>query len=341
MVAKTEFESWFESIYPIKINNFKKVSTGILIEGSSKKGAEEFLFRPSELSSERLIFVHNLVLHLQEKGFQNAEGYIETEDGLPFSQADGKNYILTPRHSQSGFSFESREDLSEATGLMAKMHLAGEGFTAENAAMKMEKYQLPYTVKSTLGDTPETFRKRCNELKRFRKAAARSVAAFDCAYLEIAEKYCALAEDLVAQLDASPYQEMVSDARKKGCLCHRDFTGHNTVKCTPIPLVINFEDAAIELPIYDVANLLRRRLRKCGWLPEEAYFILNEYGKIRSLSQDEIYVLKILLQFPQKLWRVVNKYYNSKRNRYEKTALSKLEEILQEQEPLFKLVQKL
>lgn len=334
MVANTETESWLESVYPIKIKETKKVSAGILIDS-------KYILKATDLSSERLLFVHNALMHLQENGFTNGEGYIETAEGLPFTQIDGKNYILTTYHQEPGFSFESREDLGAATELMAKMHLAGKNFTPKKAMAMLEKYQRSYTVKCTLGDTAETFRKRCNELKKFKKVAARSVAAFDRAYMEVAEEYCRLAEELVAQLDASPYGKMVAEAQKNGCLCHRDFTGHNTVKCSPQPLVINFEEAAIELPVYDIANLLRRRLRKCSWSPEEAHFILNEYGKMRPLSQDEIQVLKILLQFPQKLWRIVNKYYNSKKSRYEKTALSKLDEILQEREPLAKLVKEL
>ena len=95
---------------------------------------------------------------------------------------------------------------------------------------------------------------------------------------------------------------------------------------------------AIELPVYDVANLLRRRLRKGNWSHDEAFFVLEEYNKHRVLSKDEICVLKILLQFPQKLWRIVNKYYNSKRGRYEKTGLTKLAEIAQEREPLAEFV---
>lgn len=341
MGANTEIESWLESVYPIKINDTKKVSAGILIEASTEKGHGEFLLKASELSSERLLFVHNLVRHLQEKEFRNAEGYIETHEGLPFTQADGKNYILTVRHAEPGLSFDYRDELATATALMAKMHLAGRDFTPEFATQKMEKYQRPFTIKCALGDTTEIFRKRCSELKRFKKSAARSVGAFDCAYLKVADDYCTLADELVKELEISPYDKMVAVAKKNGCICHRDFTGHNTVKCTPYPLIVNFEEAAIELPVYDVANLLRRRLRKCSWSADEAHFILNEYGKIRPLSADEIQVLKILLQFPQKLWRVVNKYYNSKRNRYEKTALSKLEEILQEREPLANLVKQL
>jgi spore coat protein I len=61
---------------------------------------------------------------------------------------------------------------------------------------------------------------------------------------------------------------------------------------------------------------------------------VEEYDKVNTVTDDEKEILKLLLQFPQKLWRIVNKYFNSRRSWCEKNCLAKLQEVKSEKEPL-------
>ena len=334
-------QSWLEETYPINVTDIKKGAPGWLILARRDGRGQSYCLQSTELSAERLLFIQTGILHLNENGFLHAEPFTKTKEGLPYGKTDTETFILRPYYPEPGFSFDDREEFRCAIGLLARMHLAGKGFTESLARKRLEAYQLPYTVKCSLGDAPETFSRRLAELKRFQKIAAKGKSDFDYQYARMADNYCRLGETLLDQLNRSAYQALVADGRREGCLCHRDFTGHNTVNRKPLPLITNFQDLAIELPVYDVANLLRRRLRKCNWEREEALFVLKTYNEHRRLSPEESEVLKILLQFPQKLWRVVNKYYNSKRGRYEKTGLAKLSEIEQERKPLSLVVQSL
>jgi len=331
MVTNSDSEIKIEGIYPIKIREKRKMSAGIIINN-------QYILKPTELSSERILFIHSALNHLKANHFTDCETFILTTEEKPFTQIEGKNYILTNLYSEPGLSFDDREDLSVAINLLAGLHIAGQGFTPHKVSGDLEKYQCPYTIKNNLGDWIFLFQKHSKELKKFKKNACGSVDSFDRAYSRIADEYCNLAQQLTTDLEKSAYNKMVVSAKENGCLCHRDFSGHNTVKCFPRPIIINFNETAIELPVYDVANLMKKRLRKCNWSVEEAHFILNTYCKTRSISNEELQVLKILLLFPQKLWRITNKYYNSKKSRYEKTALSKLDEIIQEQIPLKNVV---
>lgn len=332
-------EDYLEDLYPIKILEKRRVRDQLFITAKSPGTNDtSFVLRPSELSSERLLFIHTALLHLAGNGFAATDICVETKEGLPFATVDDNIYTLTPLYTEGGYSFDNKNELGAASRLLAYMHLAGRGFTEEKARRDLTAYALPFTIKCCLGDTPATFARRLAELKRFRRVASKGGGIFDYTYLTVADYYCDLGDALLTELSASPYDKLVSESRASGCFCHRDFTGHNTVKRPPEGVICNFENASIELPIYDVANLLRRRLRKCGWQTEDAEYILQNYGSVRPLSEDEMAVLKILLQFPQKLWRVVNKYYNSKRGRHEKSSLSKLQEIINEKEPMSRFV---
>ena len=207
----TNIENWLEGTYPIKITDLKKISSGLLISARSDSFTQNYLLQATELSTERLLFIHTGILHLNKNGFPNVEAYVETKEGLPFSRTENENFTLRIYHPESGFSFDNRAELSAAIKLLAQMHIAGKGFTEVNARNNLEKYGLPYTVKCSLGNTPDTFARRLAELKRFRKIAAKGNGEFDYSYLNIADYYCQLGDSLLAQLEDSPYATMAEE----------------------------------------------------------------------------------------------------------------------------------
>lgn len=208
--------------------------------------------------------------------------------------------------------------------------------------------------KCELGQTADTFTKRLAELKKFRRMAKKRCDKFDYAYLAVADYYCSLAEHVCEGMANSSYQSVTDYYRKTGCLCHRDFTAHNILMppggtadgtggntgsifegSDPQGFaVLGFDNVCIEIPVYDLANFIRRRMRKSGWSPQDAELIVKEYDRVKPVSPEEIEILKLLLQFPQKLWRIVNKYYNSRKVWCEKSCLSKLAEVENERLPL-------
>jgi spore coat protein I len=58
--------------------------------------------------------------------------------------------------------------------------------------------------------------------------------------------------------------------------------------------------------------------------------IIDVYSKYEDLSKVELDIMYSILQFPQKFWRVVNKYYNSRRSWSEKIYVAKMREVVDE-----------
>ena len=98
--------------------------------------------------------------------------------------------------------------------------------------------------------------------------------------------------------------------------------------------IVNFDKASIDLPIFDILNLIKRHMKKNVWSATATKEILSEYSKERSIPCEELEIMKIVLSFPQKLWRIVNKYYNSRRAWCEKSCLLKLKEINEESDTI-------
>jgi spore coat protein I len=128
----------------------------------------------------------------------------------------------------------------------------------------------------------------------------------------------------------SDYENLSLRAEQKGIISHHDFNHHNIYVKGSEMNVVNFEYCCYDIKAYDLVNLIRRKMRKCNWNIAEAVNILNEYTKIEPIEDSELEVMKIMLMFPQKFWRVINKYYNSRRSWSEKSYLTRLQEVLDE-----------
>lgn len=348
--------AFVQEYYGICVVKCCSTREGWVIENEAK---ERFLCRALPLRGEKIVGTYVVLNHLRKNGFGKTDIFVTAINGLPFMSCYGTNYVLLRRNAGRECEINCREDLEDASRLLAEMHLASNGFTqpaAEEVLIRFHDLLNPPGVsnddmnvggddqntvlfnfncyiKNDLGNIPSTFKRRFEELKKFRKTAKKRKDTFDYAYLSVADYYCNLAEKICDEIVESPYGKLVKKYSEEGCICHRDYTGHN-ILLGQNETIINFESSCIDLPIYDVANFLRRRMRKCGWSVSDAYLILENYSKIRPLTDDELAVLRILLQFPQKLWRIINKYYNSRRSWCEKSCLLQLDEVKQERDPL-------
>lgn len=148
--------------------------------------------------------------------------------------------------------------------------------------------------------------------------------------LQYIDYFYNLGEDAVNLIGKSKYNELVQKTREEKLFCHHDYTHSNIIIDNNETSIVNFSLCSFELKVYDIANLLRRKMRKCYWDIKEAKVIIDAYTSVEPISDDEFFVMKIMLQFPQKFWRVVNKYYNSRRSWRDKTFERKFDEVIEE-----------
>jgi spore coat protein I len=71
-------------------------------------------------------------------------------------------------------------------------------------------------------------------------------------------------------------------------------------------------------------------MRKCDWDISKTEIITHAYSSVEMLSKEDLEVMRIILQFPQKFWRVINRYYNSRRSWSEKSFVIRLQEVIDE-----------
>jgi spore coat protein I len=281
------------------------------------------LIKRIQFSPERLLFVHGAKEHLAAGGFTGIDRYMTTLSGDPFFCFSGSLFVVTDFIDGRESSFESDADIRKASSALAGLHRASAGYIPPEGCK----------VQNELGKLPGYFSKRLDDIRKMRKQAKKGQSRFDQLFLRHADYFIDMGENALDRLSASNYKCLVERAAEERSFCHHDFTHHNVIIDSGKVIIINFDFCCYELRVYDIANLIRRKMRKSGWDISKAGSILNEYGSISPLSRDELEIMRIILGFPQKFWRVVNRYYNSRRSWSEKIFIGRLQEVIDETGP--------
>ncbi|MBR5280330.1 MAG: CotS family spore coat protein [Clostridia bacterium] len=320
-----------QELYGVELSDVAQHYRGVQFTLKSNP-EQKYIFKPAGRFAHRIVFTYACMAYLAERNFTQTERYLVNPAGIPYVLVGTVPYIAVPIYRGRECSIEQLEEVCKSAEVLAELHQASVGFTHKQALKvavchtSSEFQGQPY-VRVEAGKMPGIFEKRWKELERFYRLAGKSVHPFDCAYCKMAEDSIQRAQEVCRILGSGVYQRAFAACMEQGAICHKDFTAHNVLLCGGKAIVLNLDDCSIDLPICDLANLVKRRMRKCGWKIEDALRVIAAYEQVRPLSSEERILLHCMLAFPQKLWRVVNKYYNSKKTWCEKSCLQKLEEI--------------
>lgn len=311
-----ELEKELQDNYDIKINSISNYRDMFIANSDNGKR----LIKISNLKPERINFVADVKEHLFNNGFENIDRNIYTNTGSSCITYKDQTIYMSRYIEGRECNLDSREETIKCARLLAKMHRASIGCTCTENSI----------ARSELGRLPNCYRKRLDEIKKLKKNAQKGKMKFDSLMCKYVDYFYELGEESISMLDTSEYFELVEDAEKNRNVSHHDFNHHNIFIQNDEMFLINFEYCCYDLKVYDLVNLLRRKMRKCEWDIDEAALILNEYSRIESLREGELYLMKVMLMFPQKFWRVVNKYYNSRKSWSEQSYINRLQEVIDE-----------
>ena len=147
--------------------------------------------------------------------------------------------------------------------------------------------------------------------------------AFNGRVLEEAERVTEDVRSYGSLLDARECEE-------SGSFCHGDYQHHNLL-CQNTTSVINFEKCALDSQMRDLYLFLRKLLEKTNWSVPLARGLLDVYGRISPLSAVDYLQLYYRFAYPEKFWKIVNFYYNSRKVWIPGRHMEKLERLLIQQ----------
>lgn len=274
---------------------------------------------------QKLLFVYGAKEHLISNGFENIDRYFMNIDGEPYALVNEDLYTLSTWLEGRECDFHNIEEVKKASRTLALMHEASKGYDPpENSKLK-----------SDLGRWPHLMTKRIKSLDKMRDMLRKknTKSSFDLLYLKSMEVYKSMGQKAINTLSGSNYYELCQVAETEKSFCHHDFTYHNIILDKEDNVhVIDFDYCKREIRTFDISNFMTKVLKRVDWNPEFAKAIIESYNEVSPLSDGEYTVLFAFLQFPQRYWRLANRYYYNEVNWGQNTFDSKIQSIIDEEE---------
>lgn len=315
-----QFDIRIESIKPNKGVYFLKTNKGMRCLKRISYGVQ------------KLCFVYGAKEHLINNGFPNVDKYSLNLDGEPYALVNEDIYTLSDWIEGRECDFHNDDEIAKAAKALANMHIASKGYDPpENSKLKTD-----------LGRWPHLMEKRVKALDKMRDMARKKgrKGDFDLNYVKNMEFYKELGKRAKNVLTTSTYLELCRITEEEKSFCHHDYTYHNIVIDKDENInIIDFDYCKREVRVYDISNFITKVLKRREWDINCAKLIIDSYNEVSPLTEDEYRVLFAFLLFPQRFWRLGNRYYYNEVNWGTNTFNKKIQTLINEQENYMKFIE--
>ena len=280
---------------------------------------------------QKLLFVYGAKEHLINNGFDTVDRYVLNIDGLPYALVNEDIYTLSQWLEGRECDFQNKNDLVIAAKNLAKLHIASRGYEPpENSKLK-----------SDLGRWPHLMEKRIKSFDKMKDMARKKSmkTPFDLNYVKAVQFYKDLGKRAMNVLEDSRYMDICRITEEEKSFCHHDYTYHNIVIDNENRVnIIDFDYCKREVGTYDIANFMIKVLKRVDWNIEYANIILDSYNSVNPLREEEYRVIFAFLLFPQRFWRLSNRYYYNEVNWAQNTFNKKIDELINEEEVYLRFI---
>lgn len=274
---------------------------------------------------QKLLFIYGAKQHLINNGFQNVDRYLLTPEGNPYVEYGDDLYIITEWIEGRECDFRNHNEAVLSSMTLAKLYEASKGYEIIEGAK----------LKSDLGRWHHLMTKRRDGLRKMKSIAENKMdkTEFDRIYIENADLFIEFANDAIDTLRRSEYDDVVRDTLYEKSFCHHDFTYHNIVFTESNDIfIIDFDYCKYEIRTYDITSFLIKVLKRNSWDFNLAKQLIEAYDSVSPIKENEYMIMMAFLKFPQRFWRLANRFYYNEANWSQNTFLRKIKEIAGEKD---------
>ena len=305
---------------------------------NTDNGVKLFLecFRPDKYYEREDL----LTRAVSENGFNGVDTYIRNAKGcLVTPDEEGRRFILKDWFDGRECNVKDINDICSAVTTLGKLHNVLNGVAGDvigqSQVVIMEADSggppgQPETPQIT--EMRNTYTRHMKELKlatNYLRNKKRRSEFEQIAYRNIGGFY-EEAVDAVAMLSNSQLDERFRDAKKTGELCHGSYNYHNVLFGNGTTAVTNFDKYKNECQISDLYQFMRKILEKYNWDIQIAYKMMDEYDKVKPISDADLDMLSALFAFPEKFWKVINYYFNNSKSWIPPKSIEKLNMVVEQ-----------
>lgn len=289
---------------PLRAVNLAQTDRGLVI------------IKESYREPDKILYIHGLKEYLHNNGFTCIDRYLLSKYELPFAIYENKIFVMEDYIAGRECSFTNPFDRAAIVKALAQLHNAGRGYEPPTGA----------AVRNSIGKWDRAYRGKIEDLIWFKEIAGkkRKKSTLDKMFLQDVDSYIEMGWRGFDTLKGSEYVNICKEAKKDNVICHHDYTYHNIIIGPGGTVnVIDFDYSCHELTVYDLAALIQKVLKRYSYDIDIALELIDDYCSIAPLSRDDLVLMLSLFEFPQRFWRITERYYHDKYNWDEKTFLSK------------------
>lgn len=260
---------------------------------------------------------------------------IRTKEGALFvKDLDNSVYILEEQVEGKECSYKNEEDIVKACGAMAKLHL---------------KFMTPQSEKICVmpvffyADEMERHTIECKRVRNYLRKL-HNKTEFERALLKEYDYFLEKAVAVTRRAREESQAEYEAYVNSNGLYCHGDYQYHNVIfgkgSGGTYTGIVNLEHFAHDAGARDFYLLFRKISEKCDWSLDMAQSMLDAYQNRRVFPPIEWRSLCLRLEYPEKFWKIINFYYNSRKSWMPNRNYDKLESLIRQEKNREKLLNK-
>ncbi len=260
---------------------------------------------------------------------------IRTKEGALFvKDIDNSVYILEEQVDGKECSYKNEEDIVKACGAMAKLHL---------------KFMTPQSEKICVmpvffyADEMERHTIECKRVRNYLRKL-HNKTEFERALLKEYDYFLEKAVAVTRRAREESQAEYEAYVNSNGLYCHGDYQYHNVIfgkgSGGAYTGIVNLEHFAHDAGARDFYLLFRKISEKCDWSLDMAQSMLDAYQNRRVFPPIEWRSLCLRLEYPEKFWKIINFYYNSRKSWMPNRNYDKLESLIRQEKNREKLLNK-
>lgn len=258
------------------------------------------------------------------------------ENELFVRDADGSVYILKEQVDGKECSYKSEEDIAKAFDTMARLHLS---FTLEETEAAQEEMPVYFYA-----DEMEKHTRECRHVRNYLRKL-RVKTDFERALLREYDYFLEKACEITEQAAGESRQAYEAYVRENGLYCHGDYQYHNVVFSRNDTQggdvgVVNFEHFVHDCGARDFYLLFRKISEKSDWSIPLGEKMLEAYQHRRALAPCEWRAVGLRLAYPEKFWKIINFYQNSRKSWMPNRNFEKLDNLIRQEKYKEKLMRK-
>lgn len=277
-------------------------------------------------SEGKISFLQRVKQFAAEQGFRETDSYVQNREQCFLVQGPyNEQFVMKNWFYGEECNAKDREHVMQTVKTLARLHNCMNGFS-----MAEEEKEICLQPK-----LPEVLEKRSKELRRVRTyiRSKKQKSCFEQSFLAQFDNQFAEAEQALQLLTEMEYDRYYNSRTENGSMLHGNFTHHSILLLNEDAVAVTgFDKAAAGIQIQDFYLLFRKIMEKWDWDVSLGDSMLSAYDRIRRIPTEEMVLLKLLLIYPEKFWKVANQYYNNRKSWIPEKNMQKLLQTMEQAE---------